>query len=302
MTNEQSLLRLAASTLDAIRDVLESYAPGGVTAGAVGAVAPGVHPLAGAQVPAVLADVGYVDGVTGGNVMVIGVEGARRLAAAMMGGDPADVASSHPPGEPLSELEFSAVGEAMNQMMSAAAMATSQVLGDEVEIAPPNVRLVHSLDEAQAGIEHSGLACTVEFTLCGAPCLLVQLVPHAFIVRMTRALDELTESYESAPLSEALRTVSVRVWAELGRARMPSGRVVALPAGAVVELDREVDDPIDLYADGMRFATGRLQVCEDGTLAVRVEQLLEGGLDPTAAVTVGSPSSPMTPPEYKEVA
>jgi flagellar motor switch protein FliN/FliY len=306
MTNEQALLRLAASTLDAIRDVLEAYAPGGVAAGAVGAVPPGVHPLAGAQVPAVLADVGYVDGVTGGNIMVIGVEGARRLAAAMMGGDPAAVQS----GGELSELDFSAVGEAMNQMMSAAAMATSQVLGDEVEIAPPNVRLVHTLDEAQSDIEQSGLACTVEFTLCGSPCLLVQLVPHAFIVRMTRALDEMTESYDSAPLSEALRTVPVRVWAELGRARMPSGRVVALPAGAVVELDREVDEPIDLYADGMRFATGRLQVCEDGTLAVRVEQLLAGGLAPqadgtgtgTAGLPAGSSSSPLTTPGYKEVA
>ncbi|MCW3015789.1 MAG: hypothetical protein JWO02_2881 [Solirubrobacterales bacterium] len=307
MTNEQALLRLAASTLDAIRDVLETYAPGGVTLGAVGAVAPGEHPLAGAQVPAVLADVGYVDGVTGGNVMVIGVQGARRLAAAMTGGDPAQVTPSDPSHPPaLSELEFSAVGEAMNQMMSAAALATSQVLGDEVEIAPPNVRLVHTLEEAQAGIEQSGLACTVQFTLCGAPCLLVQIVPHAFLVRMTRALDELTESYESAPLSEALRTVSVRVWAELGRARMPSGRVVALPAGAVVELDRDVDEPIDLYADGMRFATGRLQVCEDGTLAVRVEQLLEGRLVPATAVAAGAaggPSpSPTTTPDYKEVA
>jgi flagellar motor switch protein FliN/FliY len=287
MTSEQALLRLASSTLDAIRNVLEAYAPGAVVPGAVGAVPAGQHPLAGAQTPAVLADVGYVDGVTGGNVMVIGVQGARRLAAAMTGTDPAAVEASD---EPLSELDFSAVGEAMNQMMSAAAMATSSVLGDEVEIAPPNVRLVNTPEEAQAGIEPSGLACTVEFTLCGAPCLLVQLVPHAFIVRMTRALDELTESYESAPLSDALRAVPVRVWAELGRARMPSGRVVGLPAGALVELDREVDEPIDLYADGMRFATGRLQVCEDGTLAVRVEQLLEF-------------TSPTTKtPDYKEVA
>lgn len=295
MTNEQALLRLASSTLDAIRDVLETYAPGAVNPGAVGAVPSGTHPLAGAQTPAVLADVGYVDGVTGGNVMVIGVEGARRLAAAMMGGDPSEVIS----GGELSELDFSAVGEAMNQMMSAAAMATSAVLGDEVEIAPPNVRLVHSAAEAQEGVEQSGLACTVEFTLCGAPCLLVQLVPHAFIVRMTRALDEITESYESAPLSDALRSVPVRVWAEFGRARMPSGRVVALPSGALVELDRDVDAPIDLYADGMRFAVGRLQVCDDGTLAVRVERVLSDGVDGGAAQPT---PSPLTMPEYKEVA
>jgi flagellar motor switch protein FliN/FliY len=162
----------------------------------------------------------------------------------------------------------------MNQMMSAAAMATSEVLGEEVEIAPPELTVIQTPGEARAGAEHNGHACTVTFTLCGAPCLLVQLVPHAFVMRMTRAYDELTENYESAPMSESLRTVAVRVWAELGRTRMASGRAVALPGGCVVDLDREVDEPIDLYADGMRFATGRLLVTEDGGLAVRIETLI----------------------------
>ena len=45
----------------------------------------------------------------------------------MMGMDPNDVAD-----EPISELELSAAGEAMNQMMSASAAATGTVLGHEV--------------------------------------------------------------------------------------------------------------------------------------------------------------------------
>ncbi len=36
----------------------------------------------------------------------------------------------------------------MNQMMSAAAVATSKVLGEEVEIAPPDIR---QLADAEAG-------------------------------------------------------------------------------------------------------------------------------------------------------
>lgn len=281
MNAEQSLLRLGASTAGAIREVLEAYAPGGVVPGAVSAVVQGGDPLADATLPAVLADVAYVDGVNGGNLLVIGVEGARRLAAAMTGADPSAVEA----GGELDETALSAVGEAMNQMMGAAARATSAVLGEEVEIAPPNVRVCDSLDEAHEGLDVASQACTVAFTLCGAPCLLVQLVPHAFIVRMTRAYDELTEEYESAPLSDSLRSVSVRVWAELGRTRMPSGRVVALPSGAVVDLDRDVDEPIDLYADGMRFATARLLVTEDGGLAVRVEELLTAAPAPDATAT-----------------
>jgi flagellar motor switch protein FliN/FliY len=122
----------------------------------------------------------------------------------------------------------------------------------------------------------------------------VQLVPNAFIVRMTRALDEMTESHDDAPLGDALRDISVRVWAELGRTRMPSGRIVALPAGAVVELDREVEAPIDLYADGMRFATGRLMVTEDGGLAVRVESIL-GVSNPSSSPTPHDPTPTEVP-------
>jgi flagellar motor switch protein FliN/FliY len=270
MNAEQALLRLGASTQEAVQGVLQMFSPDGVVPGAVRVVPPEQSPFSDATFPAIAADVSYVDGVTGGNVMVIGLEGARRLAAAMMGMDPMSVEA----GGELSELEFSAVGEAMNQMMSAAAVATSKVLDEEVEIAPPDVRQLADAAEGGERWEHPGHATAVTFSFCGAPCLLVQLVPNAFIVRMTRALDEMTESHDDAPLGDALRDISVRVWAELGRTRMPSGRIVALPTGAVVELDRAVEAPIDLYADGMRFATGRLMIADDGGLAVRVESVL----------------------------
>ena len=54
---------------------------------------------------------------------------------------------------------------------------------------------------------------------------------------------------------------------------MSSQRAVALPRGAVVELDREADDAIDLYVDGLHFATGRLVVTDEGELAVRLESV-----------------------------
>jgi flagellar motor switch protein FliN/FliY len=284
MNAEQALLRLGASTSEAVQGVLQMFSSDGVAPGTVRVVPPEESPFAEAMFPAIAADVAYVDGVTGGNVMVIGIEGARRLAAAMMGMDPNEVEA----GGELSELEFSAVGEAMNQMMSAAAMATSKVLDEEVEIAPPDVRQLADANEGGDAWEHPGHATAVTFSFCGAPCLLVQLVPNAFIVRMTRALDEMTESHDDAPLGDALRDISVRVWAELGRTRMPSGRIVALPAGAVVELDRGVEAPIDLYADGMRFAAGRLMIADDGSLAVRIESVL--GAAPS------SPSSPVPTP------
>jgi flagellar motor switch protein FliN len=121
------------------------------------------------------------------------------------------------------------------------------------------------------------------FTVFGEPCRLIQLVPNAFVVRMTQALDELGAEYlgDSGPasdvdapgLDESLRAVEVRVWAELGRRRMPIGALVGTPPGAVVDLDREADEPVDLFVNGMRFGTGRLVVSEGGEWAVKIETL-----------------------------
>jgi flagellar motor switch protein FliN len=288
MSGESPILRLSASTTEAIERTLHKYSADGIQRGAVEVRTDAAEAASGLALPVVAADVSYVDGVTGGNVFLLPIEGARRLAAAMKGTDPATVAD----GGELDELELSAVGEAMNQMMSAAALATSGVLGQEVEIAPPQIRVIETEADAVALLQSGGSAhiVTADYTVLGTSSRLIQLVPNAFVVRMTRALDELTQEYTSAPLSDSLRAVPVRVWAELGRARMMVGASLGVATGSVLELDREVDEPIDLYVDGMRFATGRLLVADDGSLQFEVEAVT--GLQPGAA-----PADQPEPPE-----
>jgi flagellar motor switch protein FliN/FliY len=271
-STDDALLQIGESTAEAVSGVLKIFCPeeGQLTQGLVAAVPPGTHPMEGIPVPAVATGVSYVDGVTGGNVFVMTVKGARRLAASMMGESLPD----DDEGE-LSELDLSAMGEAMNQMMSAAAMATSSVLGKEVEIAPPEVEQFTDPAEAVARYDPTPHAITAQFSILGEPCRLVQFIPNAFVVRMNRALSELTTEYAGehadAPLSRTVRDVPLRLWAELGRVRMPLHQIVGLPVGAVVELDREVEQPIDLYVDDMRFATGRLLVTDQSEWAVRIE-------------------------------
>jgi flagellar motor switch protein FliM len=87
---------------------------------------------------------------------------------------------------------------------------------------------------------------------------------------------------EPAPaLQGALGQVPVRVWAELGRARLSLAEVVALGVGAVVELDRRLEDPIDLYVNGLRLGHGELQIVDD-EWAVRLDAVT--GLGEPAAV------------------
>jgi flagellar motor switch protein FliN len=273
MTTEDALGRLGQSTSEAISGVLEMFAPGKVVAGEVSVVS---DPFDALPAPAVATSVAYVDGVTGGNVFVITLDGARRLAAAMMGlEEPED-----PDAPELSELELSAVSEAMNQMMASAAIATSSVLGTEVEIGAPETRTFTDAAAAAAAYPQTPHAIRAGFSVCGEPCRLVQLVPNAFVVRMTRALDEFGADVVDGDAPRAatrpsLAGVPVRVWAELGRARMPSADVVGLPSGAVVELDRGAEEPIDLYVNGRRFATGRLMVVDGTDWAVRIESVID---------------------------
>ena len=280
MSTDDALIRLGQSTSEAISGVLEMFAPGKIVAGDV-AVATG-DPLESLPVPAVATSVSYVDGVTGANVFAMTLDGARKLAAAMMG-----IEQPEDPDAPeLSELELSAVSEAMNQMMASAAIAISSVLGTEVEIGTPETKTFTEAAQAADAYPHTPHAVRATFSVCGEPCRLVQLVPNAFVVRMTRALDELGSEVNpadpavagvasAAPGIPSLAGIPVRVWAELGRAQMPSAQVVGLPSGAVVELNRSADEPIDLYVNGRRFATGRLMVVDGTDWAVRIETVLE---------------------------
>lgn len=292
MTTDQALEQLARSSGEAVVGVLGMFGgPEGAALTGVSSVGDGKDPLAGMPAPGVAAAVAYVDGVTGGNVLAIGVRGARRLANAMMGMDPtADVDDA-----PLSELELSAVSEAANQTMAAAAQATAGVIGEEVDISPPETSAFETTDgvvEVSNSADHVTIASLAVF---GEPARLVQVVPTAFTVRMTRALDQASQVLEvdapeaAAPaagaasgVAPALGGMGVRVWAELGRTRMPMGEAVSMRTGGIVELDREPDELIDLYVNGRRLALGRLVITDGGRWAVRVERVLDGAAHQTS--------------------
>jgi flagellar motor switch protein FliN/FliY len=75
-----------------------------------------------------------------------------------------------------------------------------------------------------------------------------------------------------------LLDVDVRLWAELGRARLALGHAVALGTGAIVDLDKEPDDALDVFVNGRLFARGRLLLV-DGEWAIRLDQIVDS---PTA--------------------
>jgi flagellar motor switch protein FliN len=281
MTTDQALLKIAAVTAQAVADALRELCGPQVEPGVAKIVADGEHPLADAAAPAVVARVAYVGGASGGSLFSVPVATARHLAAAMMGADPPDGAAGD-----LSEIEHSAFAEAMTEALVASARSLGALLGADVEVDAPAITAVASHSDDDVAREDEVHAARVDLTLAGAPFRLVQLVPDEFVAQLTRTLDESLSEHDGGPLKAALRDIPVRVWVELGRATMPLGRFVALPAGEVVELDRDIDDPVDLYVDGMRVARGRLAVSDSGELlTLRIESLVhaEGALAAHAA-------------------
>jgi flagellar motor switch protein FliN/FliY len=278
MNAEHALDHLTESTAKAVAETLQMFCGDGVEMTGSNIVPRGTNPLGALDFPAVMSNISYLDGVSGGNIFVITAEGARKIAATMMGGELED------DGNDIPELALSAVGEAANQMLAAAAAATAKVLGEEVEIDPPKTRIVTDAEDAMADQPMTQHVTSVSFSVLGEPCRLVQLVPQSFIVKMEFALQDrageidpaeaaadTATSSERAATGDWLRESKLRLSVELGRAQMNASRAVALPPGAIVELNRQSDEPVDLFVNGAPFARGRLLLVGGTDWAVRIE-------------------------------
>ena len=70
-----------------------------------------------------------------------------------------------------------------------------------------------------------------------------------------------------------LKDVPLTITARLGQTVLPIGEILKMGPGAVVELDRDISQPVDLAVRGMVFARGEVIVVEDH-FAIRIKELL----------------------------
>ena len=74
------------------------------------------------------------------------------------------------------------------------------------------------------------------------------------------------------PSIQRFLDVRVNVSAELGSVSMPLGNLLELGEGSVIELERSINTPIDLMAQGVRVATGEVVVVDD-CFAIRIREI-----------------------------
>ncbi len=75
------------------------------------------------------------------------------------------------------------------------------------------------------------------------------------------------------PRLESVLDVPVKVTAVLGKKRISVADLMTLGAGAIIELDRRVGEPIDLYINDTLIARGEL-VMVDGVLGVSMTEIV----------------------------
>lgn len=113
------------------------------------------------EVPKVVTTIGFKEGLVGNNILMIDVEDAIIIADLMMGNDGKDVE-----GKEFTELELSAVAEAMNQMMGSASTAMATMFNKKIDILPPEVEMWNSPEEATIeNITDKNLICKTSFHL-----------------------------------------------------------------------------------------------------------------------------------------
>ncbi len=94
------------------------------------------------EAPLVAVDVSYSKGLEGSNIMMLRTDDVKIITDLMMGKEEVDIERE------LTEIDLSAVSEAMNQMMGSSATSLSSMLDKQIDIKPPiSEKVVFSEDK-----------------------------------------------------------------------------------------------------------------------------------------------------------
>lgn len=72
---------------------------------------------------------------------------------------------------------------------------------------------------------------------------------------------------------EILNDVNVSIDVQLGTTKLTVREILELAEGSIIELDRVAGDPVDIYVNGLRFASGEVVVINE-TYGVRINDLV----------------------------
>ncbi len=157
--------------------------------------------------PCVLINIKYRYGIQGSNILVLKELDVKIITDLMMGGDGSNTSSE------LTDLHLSAISEAMNQMIGSAATSLSEMLGDKIDISPPEAfyESIDNIDLSVFEIDSNEPLVKIAFKMTVGDLIdseIMQVIPVRFAKQMVSSLmrqsmQQLESVVESVPETKA---------------------------------------------------------------------------------------------------
>jgi len=93
---------------------------------------------------------------------------------------------------------------------------------------------------------------------------------------METAIENLTSEEYQPKNIERLLNVELDVVVRFGITSMPLSYIVRMATGSIIELNRKVDEPVELLVNGRLLARGEVVVI-DGYYGVRIIEIISAG-------------------------
>ncbi len=298
----------------------------------------------GFEAPTIVLEVEYTTGIIGRNILIIRTDDAAVISNLMMGGD------GKPEKHELTEIEISAVSEAMNQMIGSAATSMATMFSRKVDIAPPVSKIWRDQsEELSSNIPGEEKIIRVNFKMTIGDVVdsnIMQIFPASTakkIVSIMMGKEEAEENVDTtqqtnvasepmqgvsykeperqvqsdvhttnyaepvhvqAPQSMAATTpvevhearfeplgetasssspqnidlildVPLDISVVLGRTKKSIKDILSLGTGALIELDKLAEEPVEILVNGKKIAFGEVVVVDEN-FGVRITNIVSG--------------------------
>lgn len=270
------------------------------------------------DIPNVCIEVRFMNGLAGANLLVLKVPDAEIIADLMMGG------KGDKKTEELSEIQMSAVSEAMNQMIGTAATSMATMFSREVNISPPDAHIWDNRSQKLSQyIDQDDELVQISFRLT-----IGKLVDSIIMLLLSmdaakEVIDAMTAAYkdtpapaqeekkqvdeakpapekkenvkqnkedvqvhkaEFTPLQEVkqepkprnidlILDVPIEISVILGKSNKTIKDILELNNGSLIELDKLVEEPVDILVNGKMVAQGEVVVVNEN-FGVRITNII----------------------------
>ncbi|NFO13116.1 flagellar motor switch phosphatase FliY [Clostridium botulinum] len=195
------------------------------------------------ETPNIVLDVEYTEGIIGRNILVMKTDDAAVIANLMMGGD--GQVTENPE---LSEIEVSAVQEAMNQMIGSAATSMATMFSRRVDISPPTSKLWKEKSEPiTETLSEDEEIVRVSFRLIIGDLVdsnIMQILPLNTAKKIVSIM--MGEEDKSSETADATKVVEEKPIVQATTQKVASEKSESIQAKPIVEAPR-VQQPIEVH-------------------------------------------------------